>query len=82
MTDWSRLVDYIMNYFPDPSYSNQDIRDWAYDSVPAWKGMSNKDKDKVLGDWEGFIAPTVERWFTRMSKSFGMRIKRFLGRLY
>ena len=82
MTDWSRLVDYIIDYFPDPSYSTQDIREWANDSVPAWKYMDNSTKDKVLGDWENFIAPKVERWFTRMSKGFGQRIRKFLGRLY
>ena len=82
MTNWDRLVDYITNYFPDPSYSAQDIRDWAMDSVPPWKSMSNKDKNDVLGDWENFIAPQVEKWFTRMSRGFGQRIKRFLGRLY
>lgn len=82
MTNWDRLVDYITNYFPDPSYSNQDIRKWANDSVPAWKSMSNKDKNDVLGDWENFIAPKVEKWFTRMSKGFGARIRKFLGRNY
>jgi len=82
MTDWSRLVDYIIDYFPDPSYSNQDIRDWAYDSVPAWKYMDNSTKDKVLGDWENFIFPQVKSWFRRMSSGFGARVKRFLGRLY
>jgi len=82
MTDWSRLVDYITNYFPEPSYSTQDIKEWATKSVPAWKSMSNKDKSEVLGDWENFIAPQVEKWFTRMSKGFGSRIRKFLGRLY
>lgn len=75
-------MDYITNYFPEPKYSTQDIKEWAQKSVPAWKVMSNKDKSEVLGDWENFIAPQVEKWFTRMSKSFGNRIRKFLGRLY
>ena len=63
-------MDYITNYFPEPKYSTQDIKEWAQKSVPAWKVMRNKDKSEVLGDWENFIAPQVEKWFTRMSKSF------------
>ena len=82
MTDWSRLVDYIIDFFPDPSHNTQDIRDWAYDAVPAWKYMDNSTKDKVLGDWENFIFPQVKSWFRRMSSGFGARVKRFLGRLY
>ena len=82
MTDWSRLVDYITNYFPEPKWNTQDVRDWAITSVPAWKVMSNKDKSEVLGDWENFIAPQVETWFRRMSSKFRDRIRRFLGRSF
>ena len=82
MTDWDRLTDYIIDYFPDPSYSNQDIRDWATGNVPAWKHMSTRDKDEVLGDWENFIAPKVQTWLSRMSSGFRDRIRRFLGRSY
>jgi len=82
LTDWSRLVDYITNYFPEPKFNTQDIRDWAVKSVPAWKVMSNKDKSEVLGDWENFIAPQVETWFRRMSGGFRDRIRRFLGRSF
>jgi len=82
MTDWDRLVDYIIDYFPDPSYSSQDIRDWAYDSVPAWKYMDSKTKEGILGDWENFIMPEVKSWLRRMSEGFRDRIRRFLGRSY
>ena len=82
MTDWSRLVDYINNYFPDPTHSSQDIRDWAEKSVPPWKNMGKGEKDKIIKDWEYFIEPQVKGWFRRMSSDFGRRIKAFLGRLY
>jgi len=82
LTDWDRLIDYIYNYFPEPSYSSQDIKDWAEDSVPAWKNMSKSDKDMIIKDWENFIAPQVEKWFTKMSRGFGERIRKFLGRLF
>jgi len=82
MTDWSRLVEYIENFFPEPKYSSQDIRDWAMENVPAWKSIGDSDKKEIIGDWENFIAPQVENWFTRMTKSFGARIRKFLGRDY
>ena len=82
MTDFSRLVNYIINYFPDPSYSTKDIRDWAMESVPAWKYMDNTTKDEITGDWENFITPQVESWFRRMSHGFRERIRRFLGRSF
>jgi len=57
MTDWSRLTDYIYNYFPDPSYSREDVIDWAQENVPAWKYMNNNERDLILGDWEAFVSP-------------------------
>lgn len=82
MTDFSRLVDYICNYFPDPRYSSQDVRDWAMDNVPAWKYMDNKTRGGIIGDWENFILPEVKGWLRRMSESFREKIRKFLGRLY
>lgn len=82
MTNWDRLVDYIIDFFPDPSYSTQDIKEWANNSVPAWKHMSGSDKKEVLDDWENFIAPKVESWFRRMSGGFRSRIRKFLGRSF
>jgi len=82
LTDWSRLSDYIINFFPEPKYSPQDIRDWAMDNVPAWKYMNSGDRDGVIGDWENFIAPEVENWFRGATRGFIDRIRRFLGRLF
>ena len=82
MTDFDRLVDYIIDYFPDPSYSSQDIRDWANDSVPAWKYMAEGTKKEILDDWENFILPEVKSWFKRMSEGFRAKIRKFLGRDY
>lgn len=82
MTDWSRLVDYIIDYFPEPKYSSQDIRDWAKENVPAWKHMKESDKKEVVGDWENFIMPEVKSWLKRFSGGFRERIRRFLGRDY
>ena len=80
ITDWSRLTDYIFDYFPDPSYSTADVEEWAQENVPAWKYMGSSTKREILGDWENFIAPTVESWFKRMSHGFRNRIRRFLRR--
>ena len=87
MTDWSRLVDYVCNYFPEPKFSRGDIRDWAMKSVPAWKYMKSKDKTQVLDDWENFIyedkvQPVVDSWLKRWSSGFVERVARFLGRLF
>ena len=80
MTDFSRLSGYIHEYFPEPIYSREDIKDWAQGNVPAWKVMKSSDKKGVLDDWENFIAPQVESWFKRMSHGFRERIRRFLRR--
>lgn len=57
MVEYQRLVDYIQNYFPDPSYSQNDVRKWAKKSVPAWKNMGKDTKDGILKDWDKFISP-------------------------
>ncbi len=81
MTDeYSRLQAWIEDYFPDASYSAQDIRDWANANVPAWSVISRSNKENILGDWENFIQPQVERNLTRSSSGFRERIRRFLAR--
>ena len=87
MTDWSRLVDYIVNYFPDPKYSQDDIRDWANKNVPAWKNMGGKDKDKIVRDRENYVyesevEPEIKKLVEGKSRGFIERIKRFLGRFW
>jgi len=82
MTDWSRLSDYIGDYFPDPQYSRQDIQDWAQGNVPAWKYMKGNVKKAILDDWEDFIAPVVESEIESKSPRFWARIRSFLRRLF
>ena len=87
MTDWSRLVDYIVNYFPEPKFSKSDISKWAKDNVPAWKNMKDKDKEKIKDDWEQAIyetevEPEIKEFIEGKSKGFINRVRRFLGRLF
>lgn len=87
MGEYQRLTGYIIDFFPEPKYSQSDIRDWAKDNVPAWKVMEKSEKDKVLKDWENFIfesevEPEVKELIEGKSRGFIARIKRFLGRLF
>ena len=84
---YQRLVDYIIDYFPEPKYSKKDIFDWAKDSVPAWKVMKESEKDKIYKDWENFIfeaevEPEIKELVEGKSRSFLRRIRDFLGRLF
>lgn len=82
MTDFSRLQGYIHDYFPEPKYSPQDIRDWAMDNVPAWGVMSDNQKDDIIEDWEDFIVEPVKGWFKGASGYFISKVKKFLGKLF
>lgn len=82
MTDWSRLVEYIKDYFPEPIYNSNEVKEWASENVPAWKYMGNKDKKDIIGDWEDFIQPKVEKQLKGFTRRFIGRIRRFLGRLF
>lgn len=82
MVKYQRLTEYIHDYFPDPTYNTQDIRDWAKENVPAWDKIPTKDKEDVLGDWEDFIQPKVERRLSGFSRRFIGKIRKFLGRLF
>jgi len=87
MTDWSRLVDYVVNYFPEPKYSKSDIRKWIKENVPASKNMKEKDLKEIENDWEKAIyeaevEPEVKELVEGKSKGFVDRIRRFLGRLF
>lgn len=84
---YDRLTDYVIDYFPEPKYSQSDIRKWAKDNVPAWKVMKENEKDKVLKDWENFIfqsqvEPEVKELLEGKSRGFWKRIRAFLGRLF
>jgi len=86
-TDWSRLVDYVVNYFPEPKYSKGDISDWAKDNIPAWSKMGSKDKKAVLSDWENAIyemevEPEIKEFVEGKSRGFLKRVKDFLGRFF
>jgi hypothetical protein len=89
MGDYSRLREYIHDYFPEPIYDTSDVRDWARDNVPAWKVIGKSDKNAIIKDWEDFIAPQVESELESIrdsigekSPSFWGRIRKFLGRLF
>ncbi len=89
MTDFSRLMDYIHDYFPEPIYSSQEVRDWAMANVPAWKDMKSKTQDMIIDDWENFIMPQVEQDITEVrerigekSQSFWDKVVNFVKRLF
>jgi hypothetical protein len=80
MTDFSRLTEYVKDYFPEPKYARKDIVDWANESVPAWKYMNRKDKKEILDDWEDFIAPQIEDQIESKSPRLWGRIANWLRR--
>lgn len=87
MSKYQRLVDYIIDFFPEPKYSRGDISDWARENVPAWKVMDKGEKDKILKDWENFIfqaqvEPEIQELVRDKSPTFIQRIKNFLKRLF
>lgn len=87
MTDWSRLVDYVVNYFPEPKFEKSDISKWAKTNVPAWDNISGGDKKKILSDWEQAIyeaevEPEVKEFVEGKSRGFIKRVRDFLGRLF
>ncbi|MGB5911844.1 MAG: hypothetical protein WBH31_11675 [Promethearchaeia archaeon] len=96
MTDWSRLTDYIYNYFPDPSYSRAEVIQWAQENVPAWKYMNNDDRKMIIGDWEAFVSPVepkqieairedieeIEKDISPEQRGRWGKVKRWLGRLF
>lgn len=87
MSKYQRLVDYVIDYFPDPKYSKEDIENWARDNVPAWKVMKESEKDKVKKDWENFVfeaevVPEIKEIVKGKSRGFLRRIRDFLGRLF
>lgn len=57
MAKYKRLIDWIINYFPDRDYTQQDIREWARKEVPAWNYINEKDKKNILDDWRDFVKP-------------------------
>ena len=87
MSQYQRLVDYIIDYFPEPKHTKREITDWAKSNVPAWKVMKDSEKKKVLDDWENFVfevevEPEIKELVEGKSRGFLKRIRDFLGRLF
>ena len=78
MTDWDRLMEYIHDYFPEPIYSSEEVREWAQKNVPAWKYMPKRTRNAIIKDWERFVAPEKE---IREKPGIWRRVRAFLGRL-
>lgn len=89
MTDWTRLTNYIIDFFPDNTYSEEEIDEWAMESVPAWKFMDQQTKDDILGDWRSFAdtLPPVEPPIPPEppepeKRGFGSRVKDWFKRRF
>lgn len=54
---YPRLKQFIKDYFPDKDTTQQDIREWAQNEVPAWPYISKKAQKDILNDWREFIKP-------------------------
>ena len=80
MTDWDRLMEYIHDYFPEPIYSSEEVREWAQENVPAWKYMKKKLQDEIIADWEEFVAPPEDIF--KEKPGIMRRLRAFLGRLF
>ena len=81
MGDYSRLENYIMDYFPTAIYGVDDIEEWAKENVPSWDKISSKDKEEMIHDWEDFVAPTVEEELIEVREEIGEKTPRFWGRI-
>lgn len=57
MAKYERLKQWLKDYFPDKSDTQQDIREWAKKEMPAWDYISEKDKKNILDDWREFVKP-------------------------
>lgn len=77
---YSRLMEWIQDYFPEPMYSRQDIIDYMNKNVPAWKYISKSDREDMIKDWEEFVAPEIEEMI-ETKPTIWQRIYKFLGRL-
>ena len=89
MDDIERLIDFINNYFPDPSYSRDDVKDYLEKKVKGWEYVPKKAQQNILDDWEMAIQEQIGevelREVPEIKRKGGHtweRIKRFLGRLF
>ena len=88
MTDTSRFLNWIYNYFPEPKFSRQNVDKWANDNIPAWNNVwGKKQKGRMLDDWENLVyeaevMPEVKKLIEGKSRGFIRRIRDFLGRLF
>ncbi len=83
ITDWSRLQEWINLYFPDPSYSTEDVRDFLENRIPAYsKSMSRREQRDIIGDWESFIGESVEEQVSDILDDVGKKQPSFWKRLF
>jgi len=83
MDDIERLINFIHNYFPDPTFSRDDVRDYLEKEVKGWGYVPKKAQRAILKDWEMAIEEEAEGIGEPPTKKGRMaRIRAFLGRLF
>lgn len=95
VADLERLVDWIDNYFPDDTYSREDVNSYLNKNVKGWStgAIPRSEKERILDDWEHFVIHVREEEFgeipigalpeiKRERPTVWNRIKAWLGRLF
>lgn len=52
MDEIERLIDWIHDYFPDPSYTKEDVREYMETEIKGWSGLPDRVQENILDDWE------------------------------
>lgn len=71
--DYDRLTQWLYDYFPDNSYTTDDVIDYLANNVDGWTHFKRSTRKNMIRDWENHVGATT---------SFGERVLGFLGRLF
>lgn len=89
MDEIYRLVEWINNYFPDPTFSRDDVEKYLNDNVKGWEAVPRRDKREIMNDWFEFTEKQLDdvelgqlKGIRAREPTMWSRIKAFLKRLF
>lgn len=93
MDDIERLIEWMYDYFPEPTYTRSEVARYMAKNVIGWGNIPAQEKENILTDWETFVQEQAMEEFgdiqlreipeikTEKPSIWG-RIKAFLGRFF
>lgn len=73
VNDYDRLTQWLIDYYPDSSWTTRDVLEYLENNVSGWNRMQKTSRRAIIHDWEHAVG---------VDTGFRERVKGFFKRLF